>query len=101
MHKVGPAVIGFPDENAQIWPIGHICSDVPGKLRSLEGRRCTHYPRCIRKETTIMAALTLEEWRDRTLEQVHFAAQAALNAVAVQVHPRHAPYISASATCVP
>jgi hypothetical protein len=35
-----------------------------------------------------MAALTLEAWRDRTLEQVHFAAQAALNAVVVQGHPR-------------
>jgi len=31
-----------------------------------------------------MAALTLEAWRDRTLEQVHFAAKAALNAVVVQ-----------------
>jgi hypothetical protein len=31
-----------------------------------------------------MAALTLEEWRDRTLEQVHFAAMAALDAVVVQ-----------------
>ncbi len=36
-----------------------------------------------------MAALTLEAWRDRTLEQVHFAAQAALNAVVVQGNPRN------------
>jgi hypothetical protein len=35
-------------------------------------------------ETTIMTALTLGEWRDRTLEQVHFAAQAALDIVVVQ-----------------
>src|SRR5262252_8803069 len=40
------------------------------------------------KEATIMAALTLEAWRDRTLEQVHFAAQAALNTAVVQGNPR-------------
>src|SRR5713101_2361258 len=51
-----------------------------------------------RKETTIMAALTLEEWRDRTLEQVHFAAEAALNAVVVQGHPSIRQYVAAMAT---
>jgi hypothetical protein len=51
-----------------------------------------------RKEATIMAALTLGEWRDRTLEQVHFAAQAALNAVVVQGNPRMRDCIAATAT---
>jgi hypothetical protein len=42
----------------------------------------TRYTSCPQlKETKIMAALTLGEWRDRTLEQVHFAAKAALDAV--------------------
>ena len=45
-----------------------------------------------------MAALTLEEWRDRTLEQVHFAAKAALNAVVVQGHPRIRECVAATAT---
>jgi len=45
-----------------------------------------------------MAALTLEEWRDRTLEQVHFAAQAALNAVVVQGNPSIRQYVAATAT---
>jgi hypothetical protein len=45
-----------------------------------------------------MAALTLEAWRDRTLEQVHFAAQAALNAVVVQGHPRLRACVVATAT---
>ena len=45
-----------------------------------------------------MAALTLEAWRDRTLEQVHFAAQAALNAVVVQGHPRLRACVAATAT---
>src|SRR5215472_5837217 len=51
-----------------------------------------------RKETTIMAALTLEEWRDRTLEQVHFAAKAALNAVVVQGNLSIRQYVAAMAT---
>jgi hypothetical protein len=51
-----------------------------------------------RKETTIMAALTLEAWRDRTLEQVHFAAKAALHTVVVQGHPRIRACIAAMAT---
>jgi hypothetical protein len=45
-----------------------------------------------------MAALTLEEWRARTLEQVHFAAKAALNAVVVQDNPRIRECIAATAT---
>src|SRR6266850_8107741 len=45
-----------------------------------------------------MAALTLEEWRDRTLEQVHFAAKAALNAVVVQGNPRLRQCVAATAT---
>ncbi len=45
-----------------------------------------------------MAALTLEAWRDRTLEQVHFAAKAALNAVAVQGNPRIRECIATMAT---
>jgi len=45
-----------------------------------------------------MAALTLEEWRDRTLEQVHFAAKAALNAVVVQGNPGIRACIAAMAT---
>jgi hypothetical protein len=45
-----------------------------------------------------MVALTLEEWRDRTLEQVHFAAQAALNAVVVQGNPRLRACVAATAT---
>ncbi len=45
-----------------------------------------------------MAALTLEEWRDRTLEQVHFAAKAALHAVVVQGHPRIRECVAATAT---
>ena len=59
----------------------------------------TLYTSCTqRKETTIMAALTLGEWRDRTLEQVHFAAKAALNAVVVQGHPRLRACVAATAT---
>ena len=50
------------------------------------------------KETTIMTALTLGEWRDRTLEQVHFAAQAALDAVVVQGNPRLRECVAATAT---
>src|SRR5262245_14469191 len=69
-----------------------------GKLRGLEGRLCTHYPRCIRKETTIMAALTMEDWRHLKLDQVHFAAEAALNAVVVQGHPRIRACIAAMET---
>src|SRR5260370_1226366 len=45
-----------------------------------------------------MAALTLEAWRDRTLEQVHFAAKAALNAVVVQGHPSLRQCVAATAT---
>ena len=45
-----------------------------------------------------MAALTLDEWRARTLEQVHFAAQAALDAVEVQGHPRLRAWVAAAAT---
>ena len=45
-----------------------------------------------------MAALTLDEWRARTLEQVHFAAQAALDAVEVQGHPRLRACVAATAT---
>ncbi len=45
-----------------------------------------------------MAALTLEAWRDRTLEQVHFAAQAALHAVVVQGTPRLRACVAATAT---
>jgi hypothetical protein len=51
-----------------------------------------------RKETTIMAALTLEAWRDRTQEQVHFAAQAALHAVVVQGTPRLRACVATTAT---
>src|SRR5262249_8652041 len=61
-------------------------------------RLCTPSPRRIRKETTIMAALTLREWCDRTLEQVHFAAQAALDAVGVQGNPRLRASVAATAT---
>ena len=45
-----------------------------------------------------MAALTLGEWRDRTLEQVHFAAKAALDAVVVQGNPRMREGVAAAAT---
>src|SRR5262249_37911585 len=51
-----------------------------------------------RKETTIMAALTLDAWRERTLEQVHFAAQAAWQAVVVQGPPRLRACVAATAT---
>ena len=45
-----------------------------------------------------MTALTLGEWRDRTLEQVHFAAQAALDAVVVKGNPRLWDCVAAAAT---
>jgi hypothetical protein len=45
-----------------------------------------------------MAALTLGDWRDRTLEQVHFAAQAALDAVVVQGNSRMRECVAAIAT---
>jgi len=45
-----------------------------------------------------MAALTLGEWRDRTLEQVHFAAKAALDTVMVQGNPRMRECVAAAAT---
>jgi hypothetical protein len=45
-----------------------------------------------------MAALTLGEWRDRTLEQVHFAAKAALDAVMVKGDPRIRECVAAAAT---
>jgi hypothetical protein len=45
-----------------------------------------------------MAALTLGEWRDRTLEQVHFAAKAALDAVVVQGNPILRACVAAAAT---
>jgi hypothetical protein len=50
------------------------------------------------KETKIMAALTVGEWRDRTLEQVHFAAKAALDAAAVKGNPSMREYVAAAAT---
>jgi hypothetical protein len=45
-----------------------------------------------------MAALTLGEWRDWTLEQVHFAAKAALDAVVVQGNSRLRECVAAAAT---
>src|SRR3989454_9310925 len=45
-----------------------------------------------------MAALTLEEWRDRTLEQVHFAAKAALHGVVVQGNPSLRQCVAGTAT---
>jgi hypothetical protein len=45
-----------------------------------------------------MAALTLDEWRARTLEQVHFAAQAALDAVKGPGTPRLRACLAATAT---
>ena len=45
-----------------------------------------------------MAALTLDAWRARTLEQVHFAAQAAFHAVVVQGNPRLRASVAATAT---
>jgi hypothetical protein len=45
-----------------------------------------------------MAALTLGEWRDRTLEQVHFAAKAALDTVAVKGNLSMREYVAAAAT---
>ena len=45
-----------------------------------------------------MAALTLEAWRDRMLEQVHFAAKAALHTVVVQGNPRLRQWVAATAT---
>src|SRR6266446_5852438 len=51
-----------------------------------------------RKETTIMVALTLREWCNRTLEQVHFAAKAALDAGVVQSDPRIRECVAATAT---
>jgi hypothetical protein len=45
-----------------------------------------------------MAALSLGEWRDQTLEQVHFAAKAALDAVVVQGNPKIRECVAAAAT---
>jgi hypothetical protein len=45
-----------------------------------------------------MTVLTLGEWRDRTLEQVHFAAKAALDAVVVQGNPILRECVAAAAT---
>jgi hypothetical protein len=45
-----------------------------------------------------MAAPTLGEWRDQTLEQVHFAAQAALDAVIVKGNPKIRECVAAAAT---
>jgi hypothetical protein len=45
-----------------------------------------------------MAALTLGEWRDRTLEQVHFAAKAALDAMVVKGNPSIRECVAATAT---
>jgi hypothetical protein len=45
-----------------------------------------------------MATLTLGEWRDRTLEQVHFAAKAALDAVVVKGNPSIWECVAATAT---
>jgi hypothetical protein len=50
------------------------------------------------KETKIMAVLTLGEWRDRTLEQVHFAAKAALDTVVVRGNPSMREDVAAAAT---
>jgi hypothetical protein len=59
----------------------------------------TRYTSCTQlKEIKIMAALTLGEWRDRTLEQVHFAAQAALDTVVVKGNPSMREYVAATAT---
>jgi hypothetical protein len=59
----------------------------------------TRYTSCTQlEEIKIMAALTLGEWRDRTLEQVHFAAKAALDTVVVQGNPRMREYVAAAAT---
>jgi hypothetical protein len=45
-----------------------------------------------------MAALTLGEWRDRTLEQVHFAARAALDTSVVKGNPTIRKWVEATAT---
>ena len=45
-----------------------------------------------------MVALTLREWCNRTLEQVHFAAKAALDAGVVQSDPRIRECVAATAT---
>jgi hypothetical protein len=45
-----------------------------------------------------MAVLTLGEWRDRTLEQVHFAAKAALDTVVAKGNPSMREYVTAAAT---
>ena len=45
-----------------------------------------------------MTTLTLGAWRDRTLEQVHFATTAALHAVVGQGHPRLRACVAATAT---
>jgi hypothetical protein len=59
----------------------------------------TRYTSCPQlKETKIMTALTLGEWRDRTLEQVHFAAKAALDAVVVKGNPSIRECVAATAT---
>jgi hypothetical protein len=59
----------------------------------------TGYTSCPQlKETKIMTALTLGEWRDRTLEQVHFAAKAALDAVVVKGNPSMRECVAATAT---
>ena len=59
----------------------------------------TRYTSCTQlKETTIMAALTLREWCDRTLEQVHFAAKAALDTVVAKGNPSMREYVTAAAT---
>jgi hypothetical protein len=59
----------------------------------------TLYTPCRRlKGAEIMAALTLGEWRDWTLEQVHFAAKAALDAVVVKGNPTIRKWVAATAT---
>jgi hypothetical protein len=59
----------------------------------------TRYTSCPQlKETKIMTALTLGEWRDRTLEQVHFAAKEALDAVVVKRNTSIRECVAAAAT---
>jgi hypothetical protein len=68
--------------------MGAVVSSRP--LRAPHGRYLGSpwYTSCTQlKEIKIMAAVTRGEWRDRTLEQVHFAAKAALDAVVVQGNP--------------
>src|SRR5262249_20058205 len=67
--------------------------------RSSSSEKARHaLPPTERKEVTIMAALTPDAWRDRAPEQVHFAAQTALDTMKMQNNPRLRACVAATAT---